>query len=123
MKRNDDSNRPGSDAKSKLTRLLETEAQLEGMLKEARREAAQLVELAREEAKQRVRDFESELESEHRQLRDRIARERDEAVKSIREEAREETERLVGLDDATVHQLAQHVVGLLLNRTESGGSP
>lgn len=122
MKRKNDSEREDSDAQSKLSRLLETEVQLEAMLKETRREAERLVKSAQAAAEGRVQRFESELEGEDDKLRDRIARERDQTIDSIREEARQETERLDGLDDATVNQLARYVVELLLGRTESGGS-
>ncbi len=122
MRRKNDSEHEDSDAKSKLSRLLETEVELEAMLKETRREAERLVKSAQAAAEDRVQRFESELEGEDGRLRERIARERDQAIDSIREEARQETERLDGLDDATVDELARHVVDLLLGRPESGGS-
>ena len=121
-KRSDDGERSDADAKSKLSRLLETEVELEAMLKETRREAKQLVELAEASAENLVQRFDSQLEAEEAAVRDRIARERDKTIDSIREEARQETERLDGLDDATVKVLAMHVVDLLLGRPDSGGS-
>lgn len=121
-KRSDDGERSDADAKSKLSRLLETEVELEAMLKETRREAKQLVQLAEASAENLVQRFDSQLEAEEAAVRDRIARERDKTIDSIREEARQETERLDGLDDATVKVLAMHVVDLLLGRPDSGGS-
>ena len=121
-KRSDDGERADADAKSKLSRLLETEVELEAMLKETRREAKQLVQLAEASAENLVQRFDSQLEAEEATVRDRIARERDKTIDSIREEARQETERLDGLHDATVKVLAMHVVDLLLGRPDSGGS-
>jgi cell division septum initiation protein DivIVA len=112
----------GADAKSKLSRLLETEVELEAMLKEARQEAKRLVELAESAAEDRVQKFELRLEAEEAIVRDRIARERDQAIASIREEARRETDQLDALDDATVNELASYVLDLLLGRPGSRGS-
>lgn len=111
-----------SAATTKLRRLLETEQELEVMLSEARRAAEALVETARLAAEERKQLLESELEAEHQRLRERIARERDEAISSIREGAEKETTRLDGLDDAKVAELAHHVVGLLVGQTDSRGS-
>ncbi len=110
------------DAKSKLSRLLETEVELEAMLQEARQEAKRLVELAESAAEDRVQQFELKLEAEEARVRDRIARERDQAVASIREEAGRETDQLEELDDATVNELASYVLDLLLGRPGSRGS-
>ena len=112
----------GADAKSKLSRLLETEVELEAMLKEARQEAKRLVELAESAAEDRVQQFELKLKAEEAIVRDRIARERDQAIASIREEARRETDQLGALDDATVNELASYVLDLLLGRPGSRGS-
>lgn len=111
----------GADAKSKLSRLLETEIELEAMLKEAKKEAKRLVGLAESAAEDRVQKFELQLEAEEASVRDRIARERDQAIASIREEARRETEELDSLDDAAVNQLASYVLDLLLGRPGSRG--
>ncbi len=120
--RRDDGDRADADAKSKLSRLLETEVELEAMLSEARQEAKRLVELAESAAQDRARQFELQLEAEETIVRNRIARERDQAIDSIREEARHETDTLDELDDATVNELAAYVVDLLLGRTGSRGS-
>lgn len=111
-----------ADAKSKLSRLLETEVELEAMLKEAKQEAKRLVELAESAADDQVRKFELQLEAEESILRDRIARERDQAIASVREEARRETDQLDAIDDATVDELASHVLDLLLGQPRSRGS-
>ena len=121
-KRSDDSERAGADAQSKLSRLLETEVELEAMLKEAKQEAKRLVDLAESAAEDHVRKFELQLETEEARVRDRIARERDQAIDSIREEARRETDQLDELDDATVDELASYVLDLLLGRPGSRGS-
>ena len=92
------------------------------MLNEARQEAKRLVELAESAADESVRQFELQLEAEETIVRNRIARERDQAIDSIREGARRETETLDELDDATVNQLAEYVVDLLLGPTGLRGS-
>lgn len=121
-KRKDDSSREVAEAKTKLNRLLQTEDELEAMLKDVKREAKELVEAAQAAADDRFRGFESQLEEEDGQLRERIARDRDRTIDSIREEARQETERLDELDDASVTDLARYVVDLLMGRPGSWGS-
>lgn len=120
-KRKDDSDHDGTEATTKLSRLLETEVQLEAMLKGARREAKDLVDAARAAADDRVRQFESQLEGEDAELRERVARERDNAIAAIREESRQETKRLDELDDTKLSGLARHVVDLLVGRSDSRG--
>jgi vacuolar-type H+-ATPase subunit H len=110
-----------ADAQTKLRRLLETERELEAILKETRREAEVLVESARAAADERVRMFETQLASEDEELRERVARDRDETIDSIREQAREETERLDGLDPARLDALSRYVVDLLIGGPDSGG--
>lgn len=119
--RKDHGNRDVSEAKSKLSRLLETENQLETMLKEARTEAEALVEAARAAADARVRPFELQLEDENRQIRERIARDRDEAITTVQTEAQEESKRLDALDDAQITTLARYVVDLVVGRSDTGG--
>jgi len=121
-KRKDDSNREVADAKTKLNRLLQTEDELEAMLKDVRREAKELVEEAQAAADDRFRRFESQLEEEDGQLRERIARDRDRTIDSIRKEAEQETGRLDELDDAFVTDLARYIVDLLMGRPGSWGS-
>ena len=117
----DDSRRDTSEATTKLSRLLETEIELEAMLKATRQEAKELVEAAQVAADDRVKQFESRLEREHVTLRDRVARERDHTIVSIQEQSRQETTRLDELDDAKLTELADHVVDLLLGRPDSRG--
>ena len=121
--RKDHSTRGISEAKSKLSRLLETENELEAMLGEARREAKGLVEAARTAADDRVRRFELQLEGENRDLGERIARDRDHAIDSVRTETQEQTERLDALDDTKITELARYVVDLLVGRPGTRGPP
>ena len=120
-KKKDDSKHDASEATTKLSRLLETEIELEAMLKDARQEAKELVEAARKVADDRVRQFEVRLEGEAGELRQRVARERDRTVESIQEQSRQESERLDELDDAKIADLARHVVDLLVGRPDAGG--
>lgn len=112
-----------ADATSKLSRLLRTEVELEAMLEEARREAKRFVELAEAEAQDRVQQFELQVRAHEAAVRDRIARERDTAIQSIREEARNETQQLDEVDDTTIEALASYVLGLLLGDPGSRGTP
>ena len=121
--RKDHSTRGISEAKSKLSRLLETENELEAMLGEARREAKGLVEAAHTAADERVRQFELQLEGENRDLGERIARDRDHAIDSVRTETQEQTERLDALDDTKITELARYVVDLLVGRPGTRGPP
>ena len=104
----------GSEVVEKLGRLLRTETMLEAMLDETRQEALKVVEAARKEAEVRVRRFEANLESEHRELRERIEQEVEEAIRAIKSEADAETARLEQTDDQSVDRLARHVVDLLI---------
>ena len=122
-KRRDGDERKDADATSKLSRLLETEVELEAMLEEARREAKRLVELAESAAQDRVHQFELQLEAHESVVRERITRERDAAIASIREQARQQVEQLDEIDDATVDALASYVLGLLLGRPDSRSGP
>jgi hypothetical protein len=120
-KRKDDSEHDVSEAGTKLSRLLATEIELEAMLKEARREAKELVEAAQIVADDRIRQLESQLEGENRKLRERVLRDQDRAIDSIQREAQRETERLDRLDDAKISELGYYVVDLLLGRPDSRG--
>ena len=111
-----------SEATTKLSRLLQTENELEVMLAETRAQAKQLVESAHASAEARLQRFESEVEAGDVEIRDRGARERDAQIKSIHERTRRETDRLNALDDAKITELASHVLDLLLDRSGSGGS-
>jgi vacuolar-type H+-ATPase subunit H len=120
-KRKDESRGDSSEATTKLSHLLETEIELEAMLKATRQEAKQLVEAAKLAADDRVRQFEVELKREDDELRERVARERDRAIASIQEQSRQETKRLDELDDAKITELARHVIDLLVGRPDSRG--
>ena len=120
-KRKDDSKHDTSEATTKLSRLLETEIELEAMLKDTRQEAKELVEAAQVAADDRVRQLEFQLEGEDSELRERIARERDHTSDSIQERSRQETQQLDDLDDAKITELARHVVDLLIGRPDSRG--
>ena len=111
-----------SEAETKLSRLLHTENSLERMLQSAREEAAALVEAAEIEAAELAQAFEREIEEENGGLRERVASERDRAISSIRSEAKQETERLDGFDQATIRDAAHHVLALLLAAEDSRGS-
>ena len=120
-KKKDRSRQEPSEATTKLSRLLETEIELEAMLKGARQEAKELVEAAQVAADDRVKQFESQLEREHVTLRERVARERDDTIASIQEQSRQETTRLDELDDAKITELADHVIDLLVGRSDPRG--
>ncbi|MBW1906187.1 MAG: hypothetical protein JRD92_10970 [Deltaproteobacteria bacterium] len=120
-KRKNDSRQDTSEATTKLSRLLDTEIELEAMLKDARQEAKELVEAAKVAADDRVKQFELQLEGEDGELRERVALERAHSITSIRERSRLETKRLDELDDAKLAELAHHVVDLLIGRPGSGG--
>jgi hypothetical protein len=120
-KRKDDSQQDTSEATSKLSRLLETEIELEAMLKDTRQKAKELVEAATVAADDRVKQFELQLEGEDGELRERVALERAHSITSIRARSRLETKRLDELDDAKLTELAHHVVDLLVGRPGSGG--
>ena len=120
-KKKDPSTQEPSEATTKLSRLLETEIELEAMLKGTRQEAKELVEAAQVAADDRVKQFESQLEREHVTLRERVARERDDTIASIQEQCLQETTRLDELDDAKITELADYVIDLLVGRPDSRG--
>jgi IMP dehydrogenase/GMP reductase len=120
-KRKNDSRQDTSEATTKLSRLLDTEIELEAMLKDTRQKAKELVEAATVAADDRVKQFELQLEGEDGELRERVALERAHSITSIRERSRLETKRLDELDDAKLTELAHHVVDLLIGRPDSGG--
>lgn len=120
--RKDRSERNLSEATSKLSRLLETENELEAKLEEARQAAEGLVTAARAAAEERVREFESTLEAEDQRLAKQIADGRDQAIAAIRAEASAESAQLDALDDSTVEELARHVIDRLVGPPQSGGA-
>jgi vacuolar-type H+-ATPase subunit H len=121
-KRKDEGASDASEAATKLSRLLQTENELEAMLADARQQAKQLVESAHASAEAQRQRFESEIEAGDAEVRDRIARARDDQIESIRERTRQKTNRLRALDDTKITELAHHVLDLLLDRSGSGGA-
>lgn len=112
-----------SEVARKLDRLLQTEASLDAMLEDTKREAREIVGAAQREAEDQIRGFESHLENEHWQLRKRIEQERDRTIESIRREAASETDHLEELDHEQLRSLAQRVVDFLLGRSEPEEAP
>lgn len=109
-------------AQGRLTRLLQTETELDEMLRETRRTAAELIASARAEAEARIRRLEAELHDADLELRARIDRERDEAIANIRAEGQRERDKLDKLDDRFVDQLAAYVVERVVGHGPGGRS-
>lgn len=105
-----------------LKRLLETEAELDALLNATARRAAELVDAARAEAEERVRKHERDLKDEESALRSRLEAECEESIRSIAAEAAREVERLDGLSDDALAELARHIVEKLVGGTP-GGAP
>jgi len=114
--------RDPAEAKTKLTRLLQTEDELEAMLEATRKEAQAVVEEARRAAAELARDYEKQLEEEDAELHGRIAEERDTAIDAIRREARDYATRMEAIDDARIDALARQIVELLVPDSDSGGA-
>lgn len=108
--------------RGKLVRLLQTEGELDEMLREARREAESIVAAARADGEERLERCEKELEGIQRGVRQRVEQERDEAIASIRLEARQQTQKLNELDEGAVAELAKYVIERLLGDS-AGGEP
>jgi vacuolar-type H+-ATPase subunit H len=111
-----------AEARTKLTRLLETEDELETMLGATRKEADAVVEEARRASAELARDFEKQLEEEDARLRGRIAEERDVAIDAIRRDARDYANRMDAIDDARIDALARQILELLVPESGSGGA-
>ncbi len=109
-------------AEGKLSRLLDTETELDAMLQEAKRGAAELIEAARTEAEDRILRFEMELESAELELRDQVARERDDAIAAIRAETMRAAESLDALDGERIAELAQYVLARVVGTPPGGQS-
>lgn len=108
--------------RGKLVRLLQTEGELDEMLREARRQAESIVAAARADGEERLERCEKELEGIQRAVRERVEQERDEAIASIRLEARQQTHKLNELDEGAVAELAKYVIERLLGGS-AGGEP
>ncbi len=113
----------GTEAKGKLSRLLETESELDVLLEEVKREAAELVRAAKTHAEARMSGLQAELDAENDAVRARVEAERDEVIASIHDAAARETAELNALSDAKVGELARRVVQVLIEGDESGGRP
>ncbi len=122
MKRKDVDDLDPVRSQGKLSRLLETETELDAMLQQTRHAAAELIDSARAEAEDRVSRFESELEAEDLELRERIASERDEAIAAIRTESKRAGAKLDGLDDQRIDELADYVLERVVGAAP-GGEP
>jgi vacuolar-type H+-ATPase subunit H len=109
-------------ARGRLNRLLETETELDEMLRETRRTAAELIALARAEAEDRIRKLEAELHDADLELRARINRERDEAIAKIRSEGQRERDGLDALEDPLIDELAAYVVERVVGQGPGGRS-
>ena len=106
----------------KLSQLIDTEVELDAMLERTKKQAEALVESARTAAEERVRAFEADLDAQDAAVRERIAKERDEAIRVIQSEAKEQVDRLEGLPDETLDELARDLVAQLLG-AEPGWQP
>jgi vacuolar-type H+-ATPase subunit H len=103
---------------SDLSRLLEAEARLEQMLRDAREEAARLVAEAHQAAQARDDALEADLEGAGQRLEAEIAAERERRVQEIVEGGRREVERLEHVAPERIKELARYVV----DRVIEGGS-
>ena len=121
--RNHGDEHDASDAKGKLSRLLETESELDALLEAAKRAAAAIVRDAKREAQARIDQLAAELDAENEAVRERVERERDETIASIHEGAARDIAGLDDLDEAKVAELAKHAIGLLFGDDGSGGGP
>jgi F0F1-type ATP synthase membrane subunit b/b' len=108
--------------RSKLSRLLETESEIDAMLSDARREAAELVEQARAQATKRVRALEGELDASRAALAEQVAKERDAAIAEVRAGAQHAVRALDELDERAIEDLSRYVVDRVLEATSGGDS-
>ena len=122
-KRGRESAQQSVEAETKLTRLLDTETELETMLEEARERAREIVSEARERASRRLGELERELERQDTDLEALVARERDETIATIRADAKREIERLNDIPEGAIAEIARSVLDRLLDGDEAGVSP
>jgi F0F1-type ATP synthase membrane subunit b/b' len=108
--------------RSKLSRLLETESEIDAMLSDARREAADLVEQARTRAEERVRALEGELDASRAALAEQVAKERDAAIAAVRAGAQDAVGALDELDERAIAELSRYVVDRVIEATSGGDS-
>ena len=120
-KRVRDDAQQSAEAETKLARLLETETELERMLVDARARAEEIVNAAKERATQRLGELEAELVQQDRELRERIEREQDDAIFEIRAESRRQADRLGGIPDDVIADIARTILERLLGARDAGG--
>jgi F0F1-type ATP synthase membrane subunit b/b' len=121
-KRVRDEAQQSAEAETKLARLLETETELDTMLEDARARAGEIVNAANERAAQRLGELEAELVQQDRELRERIAREQDDAIAAIRAESKRQTERFDGISDDGIAEVARTILDRLLGARDAGGA-
>lgn len=101
-----------------LTRLLETEARLEEMLRRAREEASRLLAEAQAAAQAREAALGAELEDTARRLEAEIGAERARREQDIAAAARRDAERFDHVAAERVGELARYVVDRVIRGTE-----
>ena len=121
-KRGRESAQQSVEAETKLTRLLETETELETMLEEARTRAKALVDAAKERASRRLGELEREIEQQDADLGALVARERDDAIEAIRADAKRQVDRLSSVSDGTIAEIASTILDRLLTAREAEDS-
>ena len=104
---------------SKLDRLLETEARLERMIAETRREARAMIEEAEVAADERRGEVEERLDGEAETLRREIEEETRREIETIRADGARRARRFRQATDETIDELATFVVERLAS---SGGN-
>ena len=120
-KRVRDDAQQSAEAETKLARLLETETELERMLVDARARAEEIVNAAKERATQRLGELEAELVRHDRELGERIVREQDDAIFEIRAESKRQADRLGGISDDVIADIARTILDRLLGARIAGG--
>lgn len=120
-KRVRDDAQQSAEAETKLARLLETETELERMLVDARARAEEIVNAAKERATQRLGELEAELVRQDRELGERIVREQDDAIFEIRAESKRQADRLGGISDDVIADIARTILDRLLGARIAGG--
>ncbi len=120
-KRVRDDAQQSAEAETKLARLLETETELERMLVDARARAEEIVNAAKERATQRLGELEAELVRQDRELGERIVREQDDTIFEIRAESKRQADRLGGISDDVIADIARTILDRLLGARIAGG--
>ena len=103
------------EAKGKLGRLLETESELDALLRATEDEVRERIAAAQEAAALRLRELEMELDAADRDLRGRVTADRDEAVSAIRSDAARRVKQLERIEGARLDELARFVLSHVLS--------